>query len=423
MINITNIDGVTFEIDGIKYYKNFISLVAGNSLRVVNVYSNAELVNFNNFANYQVNGNTFASAAAVQEALLPVLFTRSTLNGITIDGVIVDVSYTGNVLTFTLDNGSIVNITLDFVQTVTGTGVDNTDPLNPVINNSNAKTIAFALDLSAATLSNTLLEVVATAINNQAPFTVNQGEQMVFFFDEVKLSLVYRYYFRVKSGESTIASIDILNLIADGSTKIVLADYKIDLGTIGASTIEDAFNGDASEPFTIATERFIVSNQNGIDKVWYWNGGVGEFGNTGAQGAATAADFILLQSGVPDNSNLFIEQVGEDVAIGDILYLKSDGKFWKASNTSYALASGSLRIATEVILTDASGLVASNNIMALIPTTAIGVGAIAYMGAIGSIISEADRDLLPTGSFSRRVGVVYNATTLYFNPFDFIYEV
>jgi hypothetical protein len=151
------------------------------------------------------------------------------------------------------------------------------------------------------------------------------------------------------------------------------------------------------------------------------------------EGAVNANSFIkaggistqslMADGSTSESTNLSVEQVGENVAIGDILYLKADGKFWKASNTSYALVSGSLRIATEVILTDASGLVASNNTKAVIPTTAIAIGAIAYMGATGSIISEADRDLLPTGSFSRRVGVVYNATTLYFNPIGDTYEI
>jgi len=47
---------------------------------------------------------------------------------------------------------------------------------------------------------------------------------------------------------------------------------------------------------------------------------------------------------------------GENVVIGDVCYLKSDGKFWKADADAEATAKGMLAIATASITADASGV-------------------------------------------------------------------
>jgi hypothetical protein len=222
-------------------------------------------------------------------------------------------------------------------------------------------------------------------------------------FDNLSFGNDSGKFFGVGSNELTSAS---GCLFIGNGTRPLLNNAGNEI-VIGDSTI-----GNGSNTVTLG-------NTNITDS--YLNGNV--HSDAFIKSGGTSTQSLMADGSVSESSNLSIEQVGEDVAIGDILYLKADGKFWKASNTSYALVSGSLRISTEVILTDASGLVASNNTKAVIPTTAISIGAIAYMGATGSIISEADRDLLPTGSFSRRVGVVYNATTLYFNPIGYTYEI
>ncbi len=49
--------------------------------------------------------------------------------------------------------------------------------------------------------------------------------------------------------------------------------------------------------------------------------------------------------------------VGEAVSIGDILYGKSDGKFWKADASSASTSKGRLVMATESLSTDQSGTV------------------------------------------------------------------
>ena len=137
--------------------KNFISLVAGNNLRIVDVYDvRLELSGFDNYSNYTVNGNTYTNVADLQRALLPVLFTRASLNGIVVDGNIINVELVNDTLTFTLSDGTIVNINLPYVRSVTGTAVNVTDPRNVIIDKQPNVTSLFALDLSSATLSEKL---------------------------------------------------------------------------------------------------------------------------------------------------------------------------------------------------------------------------------------------------------------------------
>lgn len=297
MTIITNIDGTTFEINGIKYYKNFISLVAGNNLRIVDVYDvRLELAPFDNYSQYTVNGNTYGNVADLQEALLPVLFTRASLNGIVVDGDIVDVELVGDTLTFVLADMSVINILLPYVRSVTGTAVDDTDPRNVIIDKYANETKTFSVDLTSATITEDILNVAITAINSTAPYSLDEtGQQAVFYFDLVNGSFIQRYYFRETTGITPITSVNSNTLIADGLTQIPLSNYEIALGDIGASNIEDAFNSDPSEPFVISGVTFITATQSSVDKVWVWNGGDGNFGNSATP--ATANDFILLKDG------------------------------------------------------------------------------------------------------------------------------
>ena len=307
MTTINNIDGVTFEIDGIEYQKNFISLVAGNNLRIVDVYDvRLELSGFDNYSNYTVNGNTYTNVADLQRALLPVLFTRASLNGIVVDGNIINVELVNDTLTFTLSDGTIVNINLPYVRSVTGTAVNVTDPRNVIIDKQPNVTSLFALDLSSATLSENFIDIAVTAINTQSPFNVNFGEQAVFFFDFNDGTIVRRYYFRETTGISEITTVSDNTLIADGQTTFTISDYSIDFGDIGSQNIENAFNTSPNEPFTISGQTFITAVQESTQKVWYWNGGDGEFGNSGSDGQAQSNDFIFIQSVPPISGDFLI---------------------------------------------------------------------------------------------------------------------
>src|SRR5690606_24040269 len=103
-----------------------------------------------------------------------------------------------------------------------------------------------------------------TATNNGA-FTCNLGEQMVFYcdiiigeYDEFSTSLlVQRRYYRLTTGATLVSSLGTgLNppLMPDGNSNNEIdlsGDLVINLGDIGTDDIEDAFNSDSSQPFTI----------------------------------------------------------------------------------------------------------------------------------------------------------------------------
>lgn len=77
---INNINSQKFSLNGIPYFKNFMGVVIGNRLKIVNAYdSSLQLSELSNFNQYQVNGTIHTSIESLQNALLPVLFTRDTL--------------------------------------------------------------------------------------------------------------------------------------------------------------------------------------------------------------------------------------------------------------------------------------------------------------------------------------------------------
>lgn len=83
MIVINTLDDNRFSINGIAYLRRFISIVGGDSVSIKGIYDSAiELVS-DNYANFTVNGDTFASAALLQAALVTVLFNtgNSTVEG------------------------------------------------------------------------------------------------------------------------------------------------------------------------------------------------------------------------------------------------------------------------------------------------------------------------------------------------------
>ncbi|MCZ8144861.1 MAG: hypothetical protein O9259_06220 [Flavobacterium sp.] len=84
MITIVNINSERFTFNGIPYYKNFMGIVAGDYIHIVNIYDSKIALTKDGPVKYDeftVNGISYASAALLQGALLPVLYTRGTLGG------------------------------------------------------------------------------------------------------------------------------------------------------------------------------------------------------------------------------------------------------------------------------------------------------------------------------------------------------
>lgn len=123
MTNITNINSQRFTMNGISYYKNFLSQIigdpiVGNMIRIVNAYdSKFELLRATKISNISVNGLTYPNAAALQMALLPILYSRSTLG----DGS-------------SSENGIVQMGPLELIENTTTVGsVDLKIPIVPVL--------------------------------------------------------------------------------------------------------------------------------------------------------------------------------------------------------------------------------------------------------------------------------------------------
>jgi len=79
---ITTISDTRFSFNGIQYLKNYISKVAGNKLMIFNCYDNKDvLIDLLPYTQYSLDGVVHTNAANLQEALLPVIYSRSTLGG------------------------------------------------------------------------------------------------------------------------------------------------------------------------------------------------------------------------------------------------------------------------------------------------------------------------------------------------------
>jgi hypothetical protein len=82
MIVINTISDTKFSFNGVNYLKNFTPIVVGSKIEILNTYdSKIKLTDFpTSFDQFEVDGNTFANVALLQDALLLVIFTRSSLS-------------------------------------------------------------------------------------------------------------------------------------------------------------------------------------------------------------------------------------------------------------------------------------------------------------------------------------------------------
>lgn len=81
MITINTVSASKFSYNGINYFKNFTPVVSGNKISILNTYDACISLTSapTHFSEYVVNGQTFASVALLQDALLPIIFTKSGL--------------------------------------------------------------------------------------------------------------------------------------------------------------------------------------------------------------------------------------------------------------------------------------------------------------------------------------------------------
>lgn len=75
---ISNVDNRKFTLNGIQYFKNYISNVAGSNIRIINAYdSNDVLLDWVDYAQITLNGVVYGSVALLQQNLIDVCFNRA----------------------------------------------------------------------------------------------------------------------------------------------------------------------------------------------------------------------------------------------------------------------------------------------------------------------------------------------------------
>jgi hypothetical protein len=97
MIIINDLNESRFTLNGVQYFKNYLTRVAGNSLSIYNAYNTSDvLVPFSAYEKFQVNGGIFEAVEGLQAALVGICYTRNTLN----EGSPADQNNIGRVISF-----------------------------------------------------------------------------------------------------------------------------------------------------------------------------------------------------------------------------------------------------------------------------------------------------------------------------------
>uniref|UniRef100_A0A6M3IDW0 Putative peptidase n=1 Tax=viral metagenome TaxID=1070528 RepID=A0A6M3IDW0_9ZZZZ len=106
-----------------------------------------------------------------------------------------------------------------------------------------------------------------------------------------------------------------------------------------------------------------------------------------------------------------VATVGENVAFGECLYLKSDGKYWRTDADAAATTIGKLAVALATILANAAGPVLEKGYIRD-DTWNWTVGSVLYLSGTAGGYTHTQ----PTNGFARSVGVAVSADVIYFDP-------
>lgn len=188
--------------------------------------------------------------------------------------------------------------------------------------------------------------------------TLNNGDSLIAKLENVVTANQPSYYVSfLDTDDMPGNSKGLLNSTSEVTivgTPGVTEQRMIDIGTI--------FNKDTTDIAVVLQVANGANRYTLVRKVCVPNDKL-EFGKLGYK--AEGRDLAEALQGLSDPTSLvnlgFIGSsvyaiIGENVAIGDVLYLKSDGKFWKADADSLTTTSGMLAMATTTILANASGV-------------------------------------------------------------------
>ncbi len=108
MIIVNSLNESRFILNGIQYFKNYISKIAGNNIIIFNCYDNKDvLLPWTSYEQVYINGSAYESAETLQEAILDVIYLRTTLgnsqsfvqNNVGVELLIGELSGEGNIST------------------------------------------------------------------------------------------------------------------------------------------------------------------------------------------------------------------------------------------------------------------------------------------------------------------------------------
>lgn len=130
-------------------------------------------------------------------------------------------------------------------------------------------------------------------------------------------------------------------------------------------------------------------------------------------GDKTFSSLVNLNAGLNRKRTI---TAGENLVAGNIAYLKSDGKFWKAKANALATTQGELVLVLETINADATGLALLDGVWT---TSGLTTGNLRYLSAstAGATTITAPST---AGQFIRQLGVARSSTELYFKASDVI---
>lgn len=80
MVQINDVNTQRFSLNGVEYFKNFTPIVIGDKITIVNTYdSKLVIVPLTLYSDFEIDAVTYGSVILLQQALLPVIFTRDSL--------------------------------------------------------------------------------------------------------------------------------------------------------------------------------------------------------------------------------------------------------------------------------------------------------------------------------------------------------
>ena len=138
-------------------------------------------------------------------------------------------------------------------------------------------------------------------------------------------------------------------------------------------------------------------------------------GLAGTDGTPSGTNKYVTSSDSRLDPNDVTGTAGENLAIHTLVYLKSDGKWWKAANNASVIEANCTGITTEAIDADATGAIRVRTGFFTDVGWSWTTGDVLYVGTLGAITATA-----PTAdlTFVKQIGFAVAPTIIYFDPHE-----